>query len=376
MLFSNEPATDLRVRFPVAFMVITVLVPNMTLKELPMFFYRRGRTAPRLPSSQTCSARSGGFACVGLMTLAGWSVCGAALADPPASPAAFTAPVTAPVTAPEDSAPVIIPPLPVATESQARAEAARLAHEMARSVPRYTAYTPAVRERFVALARQQVAAAQVVIDRPQILMVVDRNPRIQALCFVLAFPGDVPWETLGGTPVSTGQSGRKFYYITPTGVFPNTPDRLGYRAEGTKNENGIRGIGAKGMRVWDMGWQKAVKGWRPDHETGDIRLEIHATDPDFLERRLGRPASEGCVRIPAAMNRFMDHYGLLDAQYERAASYDGRFRALLPKDRKPSPIAGDSLVVVDSALPPPVVPLPVASGTQVPERPDITNRGS
>ena len=310
------------------------------------------------------------------MTLAGWSVCGAALADPPASPAAFTAPVTAPVTAPEDSAPVIIPPLPVATESQARAEAARLAHEMARSVPRYTAYTPAVRERFVALARQQVAAAQVVIDRPQILMVVDRNPRIQALCFVLAFPGDVPWETLGGTPVSTGQSGRKFYYITPTGVFPNTPDRLGYRAEGTKNENGIRGIGAKGMRVWDMGWQKAVKGWRPDHETGDIRLEIHATDPDFLERRLGRPASEGCVRIPAAMNRFMDHYGLLDAQYERAASYDGRFRALLPKDRKPSPIAGDSLVVVDSALPPPVVPLPVASGTQVPERPDITNRGS
>lgn len=328
-----------------------------------MFFYQQERKAPRLPLLQICSARSGGLAYVGLMTLAAWSVCGIASADPLASPAAFSTP--------EDNAPVIIPPLPVATEPQARVEAARLAHEMARSVPRYTTYSPAVRERFIALARQQVAAAQTVIDRPQLLMVVDRNPGVQALCFVLAFPGDVPWETLGGTPVSTGQSGRKFYYITPTGVFPNTPDRLGYRAEGTKNENGIRGIGAKGMRVWDMGWQKAVKGWRSDHETGDIRLEIHATDPDFLERRLGHPASEGCVRIPAAMNRFIDHYGLLDVQYERAASYDDRFRALLPKDRKPSSIAGDSLVVVDSG-----VPLPAVARTPAPERPDITNRGT
>lgn len=180
-------------------------------------------------------------------------------------------------------------------------------------------------------------------------MVVDRNPGVQALCFVLALPGDAPWKVLGGTRVSTGQSGRKLYYITPTGVYQNSVDRLGYRAEGTKNENGIRGIGAKGMRVWDMGWQWAEKGWLPTHEKGEIRLEIHATDPDFLERRLGHPASEGCVRIPATMNKFMDHYGLLDARYQQASSYDIRFRALLPRDREPTPIAGDLVIVVDSA---------------------------
>lgn len=247
--------------------------------------------------------------------------------------------------------PVVITPLPVAGVGEARAEAARLKAAMERDVARYSAYSPAVRTRFVRLARRAVEAAQTVIDRPQILTVVDRAPHVQRLCLVLAFPDDTPWEALGGTPVSTGQSGRKYYYITPTGVFINSPDRLGYRAEGTKNKNGIRGLGAKGMRVWDMGWHNAVKGWRADHETGDIRLEMHATDPDYLERRLGHPASEGCVRIPASLNRFMDRNGLMDVLYEQAASYDGRFRALLPKDRKPSPIAGDALVVVDSTQP-------------------------
>src|SRR5262252_1994783 len=60
------------------------------------------------------------------------------------------------------------------------------------------------------------------------------------------------------------------------------------------------------------------KGWGTGEE-GDIRLLLHATDPDYLEKRLGRPASKGCVRIPAAMNRFLDRHGVLDADYERAA---------------------------------------------------------
>ncbi len=264
----------------------------------------------------------------------------------PSSAASTPAPTTS--DSPE-SAPVVIPPLPVLSEADARLEAHHLTLRMKKSVSRFTTYTPEVRQRFIRLARAAISSTNTPIDRPQLLMVVDRNPKVQRLCFVLAMPGNAEWETVGGTPVSTGKAGRKLYYITPTGVFINTPDRLGYRALGTKNENGIRGIGAKGMRVWDMGWHKAVKGWRPDHETGDIRLEIHATDPDFLEQRLGHPASEGCIRIPATMNVFLDKNGLLDVQYEQAASYDGRFRALLPKDRTPSPIAGDALVVVDSA---------------------------
>jgi hypothetical protein len=98
--------------------------------------------------------------------------------------------------------------------------------------------------------------------------------------------------------------------------------------------------------------------WKPcsrnfDHwgtgEEGDIRLLLHATDPDYLERRLGRPASKGCVRVPAAMNRFLDRHGILDADYERVAKDDPRFEALLLPDRTPTPLSGNALVVVDSS---------------------------
>ena len=103
------------------------------------------------------------------------------------------------------------------------------------------------------------------------------------------------------------------------------------------------------MRVWDLGWQTAELGWRHDGETAEIRLEMHATDPDYLEQRLGRPASEGCVRIPATMNRFLDVHGVLDADYERAAPDDARIRAVLLPARQPTPLAGNALVVVDSS---------------------------
>jgi len=192
-----------------------------------------------------------------------------------------------------------------------------------------------------------VAAAGMIIDRPQLLVVVDRNPKVQELCIILARP-DAPWLAIGGGKVSTGQAGRRDYYITPTGVFLHTQAILDYRAEGTFNENGIRGLGLKGMRVWDFGWQTAVKGWRADREPGDIRLLLHATDPDYLEQRLGRPASQGCVRVPATMNRFLDRHGVLDASYEQAARTDGRILEILPVDRQPTPLAGDALVVIDS----------------------------
>jgi hypothetical protein len=76
---------------------------------------------------------------------------------------------------------------------------------------------------------------------------------------------------------------------------------------------------------------------------------VHATDPDYLEQRLGHPASKGCVRIPAAVNGFLDRHGILDADYERAAKDDPRFDALLLRDRTPTPLSGNALVVVDSS---------------------------
>ena len=221
-----------------------------------------------------------------------------------------------------------------------------LTHEVPHLVPRTAASDAA----WVAFARAETEGAEMVIDRPQLLVAVDRNPLVQQLAIVLASP-DGEWQTVGGTKVSTGSAGRFDHYITPCGVFRLTEAVLGYRAEGTLNENGIRGLGAKGMRVWDFGWQVAMKGWavspgKPDRTP--IRLMMHATDPARLEGRIGRPASQGCIRIPSAMNRFLDRHGVLDSEYERLATTDIRFRSLLLPGREPTPLAGNTLVVVDS----------------------------
>ena len=249
---------------------------------------------------------------------------------------------------PEQAVPGAPAPVDPGVEARTALEASRLRAALAVEVPRRTSCGDAADTAWIEPARLTVAAAAMIIDRPQLLVVVDRNPKVQELCIILARP-DAPWLVIGGSKVSTGQAGRFDYYITPTGVFPHTQAILDYRAEGTFNENGIRGLGLKGMRVWDFGWQTAAKGWRADHEPGDIRLLLHATDPDFLEQRLGRPASQGCVRVPATMNRFLDRHGVLDASYERAARTDGRIREILAVDRRPTPLAGDALVVIDSA---------------------------
>lgn len=94
--------------------------------------------------------------------------------------------------------------------------------------------------------------------------------------------------SLGGTKVSTGQMGRRDYYVTPTAVFFRTDAIRDWRAEGTFDAQHIPGLGLKGMRAWDFGWQRANKGWGSEEE-GDIRLLLHVTDPDYLERRLGVP---------------------------------------------------------------------------------------
>jgi hypothetical protein len=231
------------------------------------------------------------------------------------------------------------------------AEAGRLHAIMLREVPQDRTLSPVQQQALVGRVWAALKAAGQVIDHPQLVVAVDRNPRVEEASVVLARPAG-PWEVIGTTHVSTGQAGRFDHYITPTGVFMHTDAILDYRAEGTYNENHIRGYGVKGMRIWDFGWQDAAKGWRSDH--GQIRLLMHATDPAVLEQRIGRPASQGCVRIPAAMNRFLDKFGVLDADYERVAKDDIRYRALLLPNRTPTPLAGHAMVVIDSSEPPPV----------------------
>jgi hypothetical protein len=229
-------------------------------------------------------------------------------------------------------------------------EAAHLRAALAREVPAAIVDTPAQGQAWIALSRAAVADSNQSIDQAQILVVVDRNPGVQQLRLVLARP-HATWQDLGGSKVSTGESGRRGYYLTPTGVFPHTDLILDWRAAGTFNAQHIRGLGRRGMRVWDFGWQEAATGWGTPEES-EIRLLMHATDPAYLEQRLGQRASKGCVRIPDEMNRFLDRHGILDADYERAARLDRRFAALLLPGRIPTPLAGNMLVVVDSAEPP------------------------
>jgi hypothetical protein len=227
------------------------------------------------------------------------------------------------------------------------AEAARLGLSLRSEVPHAILDGPAPAGAWIARARAAIAASQQAIERPQTIVVVDRNPRVQQLRIVVARRHGA-WQDLGGAKVSTGETGRFDYYVTPIGVFAHTDLILDWRAEGTFNEHHIRGLGVKGMRVWDFGWQEAARGWGT-RAAGEIRLLMHATDPTYLEERLGRRASKGCVRITDAMNRFLDRHGILDRDYEAAAATDPAFAAILAPDRDPTPLAGDLLVVIDSA---------------------------
>ncbi|HUM09228.1 MAG TPA: hypothetical protein VLT37_10195 [Acidocella sp.] len=250
------------------------------------------------------------------------------------------------------AAPVTPPPAAVPKPPDYSAPVAALRHHMAQEVPPETRSAPADDAAWIARTRAMLAASPYKITSPQLVLAVDRNPAVQQLRVIFANPTG-PWQVVGGGKVSTGQTGRYGFFITPTGVFPHNTAILDYRAEGTYNENHIRGLGIKGRRVWDFGWEIAVEGWRTDGQTGEIRLLLHATDPDVLEPRLGRPDSKGCVRVSAAMNVFLDRHAVLDADYLRYAAEDPRIAAVLPADSNPFPYAGTYMVVFDSSEPPP-----------------------
>jgi hypothetical protein len=199
--------------------------------------------------------------------------------------------------------------------------------------------------RYAGLVEDALARATIRPAAGQYLLAIDRDPQVQAL-LVLWRAEDGRYELVGAAPVSTGAPGAFDHFLTPLGVFEHGPWNPDFRAEGTLNENGIRGYGAKGMRVFDFGWQRVPKGWG-DGAVIEMRLQMHATDPDVLEQRLGSAQSKGCIRIPATVNRFLDLYGVLDANYEQEVAA-GRELWVLQATRQAVAGAGRYLVVVDS----------------------------
>ena len=227
-------------------------------------------------------------------------------------------------------------------------DGASLAINFQQEVDRRLDVPQVAQARYVELLEAALSKAEILISTAQYILVVDRNPHVQAI-FLYWLDPHAPlhrYHFIGASPVSTGRPGEFDHFITPLGVFKKTLEYNDYRAEGTLNGYGIRGLGRKGMRVFDFGWVQAEQGWGPGR-LNQMRLLLHATDPDKLEIYLGKVKSKGCVRIPTTLDNFIDRYGLLDADYEQALEISKKFWVLRP-DRTPTPWSSRYLVIVDS----------------------------
>lgn len=221
-----------------------------------------------------------------------------------------------------------------------------LAQAYTHEVRRRLAVPPATRAAYGTFLQHALDRAGLHDLAGEYVVMVDRAPKIQAIFVFYRGGPDAAWELIGASPVSTGLPGTYDHFLTPLGVFRHTPDNMDFRAEGTFNENGIRGYGVRGMRVFDFGWVDGERGWG-EGGTSAMRLQMHATDPDRLAQRLGHPASKGCIRIPASLNRFLDHYGILDADYNALLAAGDRLW-VLEQDHVSSHYAGRYLVIIDS----------------------------
>jgi hypothetical protein len=203
------------------------------------------------------------------------------------------------------------------------------------------------RKAYIGLLDAELRGYAVMMDARQHVVLVDRNPNVQAIMLLLFDPPG-RWHWIGASAVSTGRPGEFDHFLTPTGVFAHTPANPDFRAEGTYNENHIRGYGLRGMRVFDFGWVQAERGWGGGGKSV-MRLQMHATDPTSLEPRLGTAQSKGCIRIGGALNRYLDHHGIIDLEYERALQR-GESLWVLSAQRNPTAWPGRYLVVIDSQI--------------------------
>lgn len=240
---------------------------------------------------------------------------------------------------------VYVPALLQAQPAPVYSDELMLGSAFEREVDKRLAIPQVAQQTYAQQLQKAFDAAGIAFAGPEFVIAIDRHTEVQAALLYWHRPPQ-DWHFVGASPVSTGRPGRVDYFFTPLGIFRHTPANPDYRAEGTKNEFGILGYGRKGMRVFDFGWQLGERGWGTGGRS-QMRLQMHATDPFVLEPRLGTPQSKGCIRIPATLNRFLDHYGILDADYEEAMKA-GRQFWVLPADRKPTLWSGRYLVVVES----------------------------
>jgi hypothetical protein len=181
----------------------------------------------------------------------------------------------------------------------------------------------------------------------QCFLYVDKNTDRQIIFIFIYNVNQNKIYTIGRDLVSTGNKKRVGYWETPSGILENSLKFIGYRALGTKNDKGWMGLGIKGSRVWDFGWQITKKKARSKIKVRKIRLLLHATDPVDGEKRLGKANSMGCIRISAKLNNYLDYFGIIDKEYE-ARSKQKNVSWLLRKERRPTLLAGKFVIVKNS----------------------------
>ncbi|KVK81890.1 hypothetical protein WS90_15290 [Burkholderia cepacia] len=295
--------------------------------------------------AEPASAASGASTAFGASTASTASTASAASAASAAEPASATAASEAEVPAP--TPPRRHPPLSAEEAKNATTRAVDMRKRFTQEVTRRL-NVPASEQRAYGQRLQAALADADLGDLAgEYVAMVDRAPNVQALfIYFRATPANA-WLMIGASPVGTGLPGKYDHFLTPLGVFHHSPDNMDFRAEGTTNENGIRGYGRRDMRIYDFGWVDGERGWGKGG-VSPMRFQMHATDPDRLESLLGIRHSKGCVRIPASLNTFLDRHGLLDDDYQ-ARVEAGKSLWVLRRDRDITPIAGRYLVVIDSA---------------------------
>ncbi|WP_176048516.1 hypothetical protein [Burkholderia sp. BCC1644] len=267
----------------------------------------------------------------------------AASAAEPASAASAASEAEAPAPTP----PRLHPPLSADEAKNATARAVDMRKRFTQEVTRRLNVPASEQRGYGERLQKALADADLGGLAGEYVAMVDRAPNVQALfIYFRATPANA-WMMIGASPVGTGLPGKYDHFLTPLGVFHHSPDNMDFRAEGTTNENGIRGYGRRDMRIYDFGWVDGERGWGKGG-VSPMRFQMHATDPDRLESLLGIRHSKGCVRIPASLNTFFDRHGLLDDDYQ-ARVEAGKSLWVLRRDRDITPVAGRYLVVIDSA---------------------------
>jgi hypothetical protein len=189
-----------------------------------------------------------------------------------------------------------------------------LMQQYARDVTRRLQVPPDEVRLYGGIAEAQLCDLGRPLLQPQYLLVIDRNPWVQAaFLFWRLLPGS--YELVGASPVSVG----------------GAPAERVRQAQGLFVQMDVR-AGRGRQRVFDFGWEF---GEQVQSTAAERRVQVRAA-AGAAERRLGTPCPDGCILLPASLIAFLDEYAVLD---------DGAPGRL---QRHLLPYRGRHLLIVDS----------------------------